>query len=490
MDASDSRLTHVQRLQPRAGFLFETADAMCLKTLLDQGAVVSEWAQANVSSHDGQQSTWNALRGEMTNKRMFYLSVDELLLPGKDVASRKLMAIVMPEVVHPEVLHLLFHQFGEWEEGEVIAIVISVPFVGPPSNDLPNPMRLDKSEQDPTPHVSAAKTTAASYGFDEMTSVILGGMSHDIVPLGMADSTLSGEIEQQAARVDSLSSLNSDPKVVIVLNGQWSSATRLENFQRMLERPVQFYSMGHDLESPVSTWTFRQIWKTGGLVMFSPTFILREPSKFRDLMAEIRSSPGWAAYIPPATVLWCKQSWRIRNRCPHPDQAKLILTQELGITEDQPRSGRERINLVVACAPPLLQQQKKCADWSRWLRDVRSSTRFKDVAKKCHKYLQHSRPDLVSKDKKDDLELSLSDVERLGVQDLSQMRIRPHVLPYRRYVYVGPTTLKPHDKEEYGDTVRQLGVELTKDRDGVCRRLYCHPQRSSLRSLTHVSRPQ
>jgi hypothetical protein len=47
-------------------------------------------------------------------------------------------------------------------------------------------------------------------------------------------------------------------------------------------------------------------------------------------------------------------------------------------------------------------------------------------------------------------ELELVDIEKKQLEDLTNMRKSPHLLPYRRFIYVGEVSLQKDKKEKYG----------------------------------------
>lgn len=54
--------------------------------------------------------------------------------------------------------------------------------------------------------------------------------------------------------------------------------------------------------------------------------------------------------------------------------------------------------------------------------------------------------------------LDLVDIELAQVEDLTQMRMRPHLLPYRRYIYVGECSLDGDARRETGNAVSIIPI--------------------------------
>lgn len=336
----------------------------------------------------------------------------------------------------------------------LIAIIISAPLVGRPIPQLPNPVQPDfvtgeraLDSPDPPP-ISGARTVAESYGFNQVAERNLSGKTVIILPKDASMTSVYAQVVNQCVKSGvHAPPKNGEPKVLVIFNGYWLAVAQSGTLQRSLDRPVRFYAMGPDLQSPISSWTCKPIWETGGLVTFSPTFILRQPTKFQEIMEMIRETPNWAAYITPSSILWFEQSWKIPNRCPDPSKSFAALVAELYFDDHVRQMARSGGGLAVSTVPPQLQRRERCADWLNWLRCVWQCEEWADLVKRCEEYQQRYLQSRVDKD------MVLVDVERLGLEDLAGMRIRPHLVPYRRYLYVGQVSLKPQDKAKLGQAV-------------------------------------
>jgi hypothetical protein len=100
------------------------------------------------------------------------------------------------------------------------------------------------------------------------------------------------------------------PDFLIVWNSNLANAMTSSTTAAVLPRRTVIMSIGPALDLPPSQWALQRIWEKGGLVTFSPTFILRSPDKFADIMKMIRCSEHWGAYIIPAVIEWASVSWR------------------------------------------------------------------------------------------------------------------------------------------------------------------------------------
>ena len=103
---------------------------------------------------------------------------------------------------------------------------------------------------------------------------------------------------------------NVPAQAVIFSNTRLGRTVRSSTMRTSCIRRTKFYIAGPSLHLPPSQWTVREVWASGGLVTFSPTFILRSPDKFAEIMKMISCTTNWAAYIIPQVTLWAEASWR------------------------------------------------------------------------------------------------------------------------------------------------------------------------------------
>lgn len=99
------------------------------------------------------------------------------------------------------------------------------------------------------------------------------------------------------------------PDFLIVRNLRLAKTLRLPQLQAAMPRRTKIYAVGSSLHLPLSDWGLRPIWTAGGVVTFSPTFILRSPKAFSEVMKIVRSSETWGAYVLPSVIEWADESW-------------------------------------------------------------------------------------------------------------------------------------------------------------------------------------
>lgn len=388
-----------------------------------------------------------------------FFCLDEIPPPNDVLTSHDLLFIMLAEDadLSPELL-------SGWDPSNLnaIAVLIEVPYEANPLPQLPNPVRPDFAFEDlqslrvPPVHVPSALNVPDSYCFPQLAESKLRGRTMHILPKVANETAFHSDLVKQCKAIGvQAPQPGQDPEFVMVVDGMWTATVRTANFQRLIERRTKFYSLGPDLESPVASWTCQPIWQTGGLITFSPTLILRQPEKFLQIMASIRNTPNWAAYIAPTTVLWIEDSWEIAARCPDAAKVFAALVAELYFDHNVRRLSGDGSCLTVAAAPPQLQKREKCAEWLDWLRRIWQCNEWADLVKVCRKRHPGPRSPMSPSDNTQD-ELILGDIERYGLEDLAAMRVRPHIVPYRRYLYIGQMSLHAQEKAQYGATVSAL----------------------------------
>lgn len=100
------------------------------------------------------------------------------------------------------------------------------------------------------------------------------------------------------------------PDHVLFDNAKMGRAVKSSTIRQTVNRRTQYFAAGPSLHLAPSQWKLTEIWRTGGLVTFSPTFILRNPKKFAEIMRIIRTAPNWEAYVIPELVQWVETSWK------------------------------------------------------------------------------------------------------------------------------------------------------------------------------------
>ena len=106
-----------------------------------------------------------------------------------------------------------------------------------------------------------------------------------------------------------------------------------------------------------------------------------------------------------------------------------------------------------------------------WLRKVTDERKFESLAGLCFgvQPRDFARPAGSTKSR----ELDLIDIEQTQMEDLSAMRGRPHLLPYRRYLYIGEVSLDPKTKSKYETEVS--GVISSVSSPPKCSSSSCPP---------------
>ena len=134
-------------------------------------------------------------------------------------------------------------------------------------------------------------------------------------------------------------------------------------------------------------------------------------------------------------------------------------------------------DLAVSCAPPCIHDEEGCAAWQGWLGKVRRQTDFEGIVSACEG-VSTSTFKTDAEDRKMASYLDLVDVEQGQLEDLSVMRARPHLLPYRRYLYVGEVSLPRAERERLGATVSplsRLSSVANSERSSLLRRTISQP---------------
>jgi len=206
---------------------------------------------------------------------------------------------------------------GGWnlEEIKLAVFVLALPLESGsiPVPRLPNPVRPNFGETvDEKPAILPSEMSVLdSYGLDyafmsslrNRSAVKFTGSEGPMDALH--DSVIDGF---KIAGVVPVEGTN-PPDNLLVANQKFANTLRSSTVRGVLSRRTAIYAFGPNLQLYPSQWTRRKIWQKGGLVTFSPTFILRSPDKFVEIMKTIRSVDSWAAYVLPSVIEWCHTSW-------------------------------------------------------------------------------------------------------------------------------------------------------------------------------------
>lgn len=449
---------------------FEVVDRACLEMALAQGGEVLEWV--NVAQADGSKSAWDKVTDYVKNGRVslaagsyslqMFICYDDVDSEGP-FTSHKFVALVDPKEAHLDTVGLNGQNI---ETMSVVAIVLSIPVDGKPVPMLPNPVHPDFVSGDapemPPNAPPKPMIVAESYGFDSTMANSMSGGGVAIYP--SHKTKLWTDVRDQFMKYGlEPPPQGTPPATYVVLNSRWAEATASTSVTPCLSRRTQIYGYGPDLHLPAPQWRMKEMWKTGGLVTFSPTLILRSPDRFVEIMDIIRETPGWAAYIVPTTILWAQDSWGRSARCPDSAKAFSTLSSALFMDDDLHQMAGSGGGLAVTYCPPQLPQRNACTKWLDWLRAVYECTEYEPLVELCKQARAaqletrrgsipgsrtplpggNSTPVPGARSPKMDAPLpplDLIDVEKNGIRDLMAMRQRPHIVPYRRYIYIGPVS--------------------------------------------------
>lgn len=141
------------------------------------------------------------------------------------------------------------------------------------------------------------------------------------------------------------------------------------------------------------------------------------------------------------------------RRCPNPAQAYQTFTQSLFLDQHLLRLSGSPAGagggLAASTCPPLLSHSERCARWVDWLQKVSTTTDYQTLVALCNDYVQ-TRDGPNKAVEANDMNLELVDIEKKQIEDLTNMRKSPQLLPYRRYIYIGEVSLQKEKKEKFG----------------------------------------
>lgn len=160
------------------------------------------------------------------------------------------------------------------------------------------------------------------------------------------------------------------------------------------------------------------------------------------------------------------------RRCPDPTKAFDALSRSLFLDQHLLRlSGSASAaggGLAVSCAPPSVHQNEACHRWMSWLKKVHEQKDYDALVDLCVGVTprEFARRDSQGENDVKEVkngegssstrnELELVDIERDQMEDLIAMRSRPHLMPYRRYIYIGEVSLDKTTRQQYGQQVSE-----------------------------------
>ncbi|KLT45233.1 hypothetical protein CC85DRAFT_290426 [Cutaneotrichosporon oleaginosum] len=369
----------------------------------------------------------------MDQRRSILVFLDEVRAANQPVTSHNILMLARAEELRVGVdLNL-----NGWKLDRLnyVAFIVKVPIRPNAKIDiLPNPLRPFVPGEESPPSIGPRRvdSIAASFGFDDKTASELGQQKTlSVIPANLSRTVMYNELVHIASKCG-VKPDKDVPETVLVLNGFFQSATMSRLFRRTLTKKTQYMSIGADLNSLISRWALRPIWKTGGLVTFSPTFFLFQHDRLNDIMKVVRSAPNWAAYIVPTTLLYVDEAIE-QNKALDPNSAFAALTRALFLDDNNRRIAGEISSdtggIVVSAAPPLLALKQPCEKWVKWLDDIFACTEHAPLLDLCRQWARtwgHRQTGLT-----------IEEVEKISIGDMIKMRTLPHVVPYRRCIYVG-----------------------------------------------------
>lgn len=135
-----------------------------------------------------------------------------------------------------------------------------------------------------------------------------------------------------------------------------------------------------------------------------------------------------------------------RRRCPRPTRAFQTFTKSLFVDQHLLNLSGSKASsgggLAVSACPPDHANVDQCARWVDWLAQCTSEKDYQALVNLCLRYINPAaakmgRMGMGMDIDSDGNEMTLVDVETRQFEDLTMMRMRPHSLPYRRYIYIG-----------------------------------------------------
>jgi hypothetical protein len=155
----------------------------------------------------------------------------------------------------------------------------------------------------------------------------------------------------------------------------------------------------------------------------------------------------------------------IISRCPNPTLAYQTFTQSLFFDQNLLNLSGSAAGagggLAVSTCPPLMSHSDRCARWLDWLQQSSTATDYQNLVDLCHDYVRARSSGTGKMVADNDMDLELVDIEKKQLEDLTNMRNSPHLLPYRRYIFIGEVSLPRDKKERFGAGVSSF---LTPDR--------------------------
>jgi hypothetical protein len=239
----------------------------------------------------------------------------ENVAPDNTVIEHFAIIMAPAKFAESSILSLGLGPWATVSEIGMALLVLAIPLDTVPPPSLPNPVRPDlDADEDKKPSTLTYPTHCfASYGLTpeyfhslrRTRSVRYPGQEghYDVLHhLIEHEFSVNEVIPHDEYHV---------PENVLIMNNKFTRAVKSSTLDKTINRRTKYFAAGPALHLLPSQWKLREIWTTGGLVTFSPTFVLRSPEKVAEIMSMIRIAPNWAAYVTPQLVQWVHASWKM-----------------------------------------------------------------------------------------------------------------------------------------------------------------------------------
>lgn len=427
---------------------FTALDSRCIDLVRHQGGTLSEWCLASPSANNTaeQLAIWTNIAQTLISRKKMYIASEELVTTWPN-DTRKFVLLCAASRVDVKSIP----SSTQPTDTQILVLVLSIPIHARSCPPLPNPIRPDFATGETVPRKPSIlpaqpHNLADSYG---LSSDSLSKLKGSIQMLPPMKNDLFRDTVANVMKVNLRPPQGPEAATNILLfNSHMPQLVRSGWVAKGMEDDSRFYMAGPDLTLPADQWLLHPVWETGGVVTFSPTLILLEPAKFKMALDFIVNVKNWVAYVHPTTVVWCQESWGDKRRCLNPSVAYETFASSL-FTEDKVRQlagdlPADSGGLAVTYAPPSMPRKRDCDNWLSWLRKVFNCSNYEELLPLCREGHEAQQAQLFPNSVDGDV-MKLSTVEETGLRDLIAMRERPDLLPYRRYLYVGPLSRSPAD---------------------------------------------
>ena len=220
-------------------------------------------------------------------------------------------ALILAAAQHVDMA--TFGQGDTYDEGKgVVLLLVSIPLTFNVSPQLPNPVRPDlNNELNTESEFSEGETISLLDSFGVGRDFLLGLEGKVAIMYPRAEGSvdyLNATLSSAFIQIGVAPLSKGHPDTFVIFNAKLANCLRSTRLRDLLSRRTKLYTVGPTMSTLPSQWSLRLVWQTGGLVTFSPTFILRSPERFGEIMKLIRASDTWAAYVLPSVIEWASLS--------------------------------------------------------------------------------------------------------------------------------------------------------------------------------------